>query len=717
MVQPIKGFSGHADGSSMRVSKEISKEKISVDRTAFHQKMAARCHGALPTDAGGMMQTESREPDHEPSEGATSPRICRNVTMKTRTGRVVTMKTYRNDQDWITEKRTAPQRLQDEAHQDSESMRSSNDIHSFITDEVHQDSMGRATMPTAATDSCTTDEARLEPTELSPSTNSLDNILDLVKDYPWADDPMAFPGEVELKIAIANLRQEAANREIMKRLEPIEVGNEFLPASSTSNQSTNVTDEKIDLVKDYPWADDPKAFPGEAELKIAIANLRQEAANREILKRLEPRKVDGVFLPASPSTPNQLTNVTGRKAFGVGQSARMFDVEEVFEDEHPYDDKSSIGRSRMSFPPDQSTNATAKKAVAQSAKTFESEEEFEDEDPYFDQDTHGRSKIQHWLKTPSLCLLGSLMVAATVAYGLWYIILSKTASTEAQLVMCSLCHDGSMPDNLDINEIGQQTCSEYLEYQAQLKKSDPLCTNSQMLTWRHCGCPTLPPLPDTNSSCQLCPDGSPVSQFCKDYMTFLVYTYDVDNWCDAIIDAAINRGCTCPQTKRPRDPLEPEPWDDDEMTPHKWDYEDVNPHKDEERPENELSEPVAWEKIPGKKCSFCYDGSIPQDLHLLSFDSGNQTCTDYRDELEALDADDEGCRSGQALTWLMCDCPSLPPAPEQASCSLCGEGVNLANKACEDINTFMAHASSDEETCDEFKTLAINEGCTCPSSP
>jgi hypothetical protein len=638
--------------------KEISQETIATDRAAIQRKTAALSHFVFPgIDESGMMQVESREPN-EPSGDDLSVHSLSNVTVKarlmargvlqdesrepsgdgarssvsnirfkTRSGQVITMKTYKNDQSWIAEGQNIQEDAleesksdvthsfinklshgdthsssSDEASQDTAGSTtvSSGDIHSFITehqdstnstpmsyDDIHsfirehQDSTKSTTLATVVSDACITNKVRQEPTDVKRSTVSLDKLLDLARDYPWTDDPEACPGEAQLRISIANLRQEAANKE------------------------------------------------------ISVAKLRQEEANKEIMKMLEPSQLDSVFLRAPT---NMSASVTDEKMPGIGQ------VDETFEDEEPYYDQLP---KRLRRP-----------------------------------------------RAPPFCLASLLLITGTIAFGIWYIIHSKNLSED--LGQCSLCHDGSIPDNLYRNMIGFQTCYEFQKDQVQLEASDPLCTNAQVLTWRYCECPTLPPLEHSRSSCQLCPDGSPPeSQFCEDYMAFLVHMYEVDYSCDAIISAAVKGGCTCPQTQAPADASDPEV------------------EEDEEGPE-EASGLVIWEKKPGQPCSFCYDGSIPEDL--LSTEVGGQTCADYLFDVEALDASSEDCARGQALAWLMCGCPSLPPPPEHPTCTLCGEGVPLVNQACDEINTFMAH-TSDPVACTDLAKSVFDVGCTCPLAP
>jgi hypothetical protein len=116
-------------------------------------------------------------------------------------------------------------------------------------------------------------------------------------------------------------------------------------------------------------------------------------------------------------------------------------------------------------------------------------------------------------------------------------------------------------------------------------------------------------------------------------------------------------------------------------------------------------------------CSFCFDGSAPGNLDSNEI-YDNMTCAEFHDGQIRLEASDPDCAFGQAVAWFACGCPTLPPAPENATCTLCKDGASPLDSspvACEDLATYISHVGSDPMyPCDELVASALEEGCVCP---
>lgn len=122
---------------------------------------------------------------------------------------------------------------------------------------------------------------------------------------------------------------------------------------------------------------------------------------------------------------------------------------------------------------------------------------------------------------------------------------------------CAFCADGSTPDNLDTNMVGDQTCAQYRESQIQLDAAASDCALGQSVSWLLCGCPTLPP-PLENPSCTLCEDGADPSGLaggaCTDLDTFVGHVGSDPLFpCEELVASALEGGCVCPGGTPPPD--------------------------------------------------------------------------------------------------------------------------------------------------------------------
>ena len=116
-----------------------------------------------------------------------------------------------------------------------------------------------------------------------------------------------------------------------------------------------------------------------------------------------------------------------------------------------------------------------------------------------------------------------------------------------------------------------------------------------------------------------------------------------------------------------------------------------------------------------ERCSFCYDGTIPEDLASKPF-VGSGTCQDFYNQQTLLLASDEACPVLQASAWNDCQCPTLPPRPERPTCTLCvGGGITTSNDTkCLNVDTFVALVgSSSLFSCADIQTLILAD-CSCP---
>ena len=115
-------------------------------------------------------------------------------------------------------------------------------------------------------------------------------------------------------------------------------------------------------------------------------------------------------------------------------------------------------------------------------------------------------------------------------------------------------------------------------------------------------------------------------------------------------------------------------------------------------------------------CTFCFDGSTPPNLETNEILAGIQSCAEYRDRQIQLDSTDPACTYGQAMAWSLCECPTLPPPPENPSCTYCEDGATPLGEGCEEYNTFVAlMAEGSQTSCDDILASSFKEGCTCPS--
>lgn len=133
-------------------------------------------------------------------------------------------------------------------------------------------------------------------------------------------------------------------------------------------------------------------------------------------------------------------------------------------------------------------------------------------------------------------------------------------------------------------------------------------------------------------------------------------------------------------------------------------------------PASEQSPTSAPQTSPGQ-CSLCFDGSTPENLE-ANLIGDDQTCAEFRDGQILLDSSNPDCIFGQAVAWLLCECPSLPPAPEQPTCTLCEGGedpLGTTGTTCRDLSTFIEHVGgSPLLPCDELVASALEGECACP---
>lgn len=119
---------------------------------------------------------------------------------------------------------------------------------------------------------------------------------------------------------------------------------------------------------------------------------------------------------------------------------------------------------------------------------------------------------------------------------------------------------------------------------------------------------------------------------------------------------------------------------------------------------------------PVAKCSFCFDGSTPPNLETNEF--AGQTCAEYRESQILLDSTDSDCAFGQAVAWELCECPTLPPPPENPTCTLCENGAtpsNSPNLDCQAYDNFIAIVGANPLfPCDELIPSLFEAGCLCP---
>jgi hypothetical protein len=96
----------------------------------------------------------------------------------------------------------------------------------------------------------------------------------------------------------------------------------------------------------------------------------------------------------------------------------------------------------------------------------------------------------------------------------------------------------------------------------------------------------------------------------------------------------------------------------------------------------------------------------------------NKTCAEFRESQIQLESSDNDCAFGQAMGWALCECPTLPPALENATCTLCKDGASPLDSSpdgCDDYATFITHVGSYPLfSCNDFVATGLEEGCVCP---
>ena len=116
---------------------------------------------------------------------------------------------------------------------------------------------------------------------------------------------------------------------------------------------------------------------------------------------------------------------------------------------------------------------------------------------------------------------------------------------------------------------------------------------------------------------------------------------------------------------------------------------------------------------PAEQCSFCFDGSTPSNLD--TNEVLDQTCAEFSEKQIQLDSTDSNCGYGQTIAFAYCECPTLPPAPENPMCTLCENGATPLGDGCEAIGIAVAYLGEDPlNSCENIKAEGFAAGCTCP---
>lgn len=111
---------------------------------------------------------------------------------------------------------------------------------------------------------------------------------------------------------------------------------------------------------------------------------------------------------------------------------------------------------------------------------------------------------------------------------------------------CTLCYNGSVPDDLSSSMVGGQTCADFRMGVESYRASDQMCLQGQSLAWLMCDCPSLPPFPK-KPSCTLCGEGVLLKgSACNHINTFMAHISDPE-YCEALKTSVSKAGCVCPE--------------------------------------------------------------------------------------------------------------------------------------------------------------------------
>ena len=156
-----------------------------------------------------------------------------------------------------------------------------------------------------------------------------------------------------------------------------------------------------------------------------------------------------------------------------------------------------------------------------------------------------------------------LVIAAAIGVTVGVLVTQSSSSSPPpdQPMTCSFCYGGnttSFSDNMlrsesvsDNNNNNNVSCSLFRSNQEMLLASDTQCTLGQALAWRHCGCPSLPPVLGASVNCTFCSQGHKAIQRnamdnCGDETSFLsiVGTLEPPR-CTGLVEQ-VSSACFCP---------------------------------------------------------------------------------------------------------------------------------------------------------------------------
>ena len=122
---------------------------------------------------------------------------------------------------------------------------------------------------------------------------------------------------------------------------------------------------------------------------------------------------------------------------------------------------------------------------------------------------------------------------------------------------------------------------------------------------------------------------------------------------------------------------------------------------------------VSKKDDPVEQCSFCFDGSTPPNLDKNQVEG--QLCATFRESQIKLDSTNPNCEYGQVVAWGRCECPTLPPPPENPKCTLCAADELPIGEGCVDYATSLVHLGQDPlYSCEDIAVMFTENGCTCP---
>ena len=113
-----------------------------------------------------------------------------------------------------------------------------------------------------------------------------------------------------------------------------------------------------------------------------------------------------------------------------------------------------------------------------------------------------------------------------------------------------------------------------------------------------------------------------------------------------------------------------------------------------------------------EQCSFCFDGTTPPNLETNQVDG--QSCAAFRESQIKLDSTDPKCVYGQVVAWERCECPPLPPPPENPKCTLCASDEAPVGEVCMDLANALVYLGQDPlASCEDLAGTFSENGCTC----